>query len=82
VFVCFSEDYIKEHYHSGIIQYRHAAEKREYIEDRSPAVFLKDHQDFMSKCVEQNINYFSIHSNYVVEMNQVYDYICNKLESK
>ncbi len=81
MFICFSEEYIRKNYLSGIIEHRHVAEKREYEEDRSPEVFLDDHNTFKSKCREHGINCFEIESDYVTEMNKVYDYILRNLTS-
>lgn len=79
VFICFSEEYIREHYLTGIIQHRQVVEKRDYEEDRSPEVFLNDHNTFKNKCKEYGVNCFEIQSDYVTEMNKVYEFIVSKL---
>lgn len=81
VFICFTEKYIRSHFLTGIIKYRHAAETRGYEEDRRLEEFICDHMNIMQKCETCKSKYFSINMNYEEEMEQVFKYISASLES-
>ena len=81
VYICFTENYIRANYNSGIIKYRHIAEKRGYEEDRPPEVFIQDHTKLMEKCKASKINYFEIQTHYEEEMAKVYRFISQSIDS-
>jgi len=81
VFICFTEKYIRSNYNAGIIEYRHVAEARGYEEDRPPEVFIQDHMTLMRKCEECEIRYFAIKLNYEEEMEKIYKFISESIES-
>lgn len=78
VFLGFSSNYITKNFKSGILRNRCIIEKRKYEEDRPVNQFLDEHDKFRSKCINGDVNYFEINSNYSEEIERVIDFIDSK----
>jgi len=79
VFLIFSNKYIKENFERKILKHRHAAETRNYPEERPITQFITEHETLRKKCEGNSIDYFEIHNNYEKEIMKVYDFIENEL---
>jgi len=75
VFLGFSTEYIRENIKSDIIKYRSTIETRNYPEKRPITQFIKEHNEFRKKCIENNVNYFEIDNDYEKDIIEVYDFI-------
>lgn len=81
-FICFSEDYVINHYHDGIIKYRQVAEKREYDEDRDVSVFIQDHMALYRHCEASGFTPYVISEDYEKEMAEIVSKIDNAIVRK
>lgn len=74
VFLGFSSKYIKENF-TKIIEHRNAIENRKYPEERTINDHIQAHDEFRTKCLEWDANYFEIDQNYEEEIQKAYRYI-------
>ncbi|MBS4538460.1 zeta toxin family protein [Clostridium sp. D2Q-11] len=75
VFLGFSSDYITKNFESGILKNRCIIEERNYEEDRPVSQFIDEHEKFRNKCINYDVNYFEINSNYSEGIERVIDFI-------
>jgi len=75
VFMGFSHKYIKNHFDSGIIQYRSAIEQKDVADDWTTEWFIDGNKKMKARCLESQIKYFEIDENYDNEIKKVYEWI-------
>jgi len=79
VFIGFSTNYIEENFVSNIIKYRSAIETRDFEEERPITQFITEHEELRNKCIENGVEHFEINSDYIREIERVYDFIENSI---
>jgi len=80
VFLGFSTDYINNNFETGIIKHRSAIELREYDEERPISQFIEEHNDFLKRCIVNDVRHFEIKSDYEAEIQGVYDFIDEEIK--
>lgn len=75
VFIGFSNNYINDNFVSSIIKNRNVIEKRIYEEERPILQFINEHNELRKKCIENDVEYFEIDSDYEKEIQRAYDFI-------
>lgn len=78
VYIVFSKDYIQNNF-DKIIGFRDIIEKHKYPEEKTQDEFVLDNDRLKEKCMEANLPYFEINSDYNNEIQLVYDFIEHKL---
>lgn len=81
LFIVFSSNYINNNYNSGIIKYRNEIENRMYEEDRQASFFIKEHNKLKSQCIDEDVDFIEIKSNYEEEIEKVYKFVEDKMKS-
>lgn len=82
LYIGFSKDYIEKHFISGIIEHRSEIELKDYDAYMNKENFIKLHTQQKELCRQNNAQFFEINDNYEEEMNSVYKWIDEQVESK
>jgi hypothetical protein len=75
VFMGFSQNYIKNKFHSNILKHRGVIEQRDEAEDRTVEWFIESHNKLKSQCLENSVKYFEIDNDYATEVSEIYKWI-------
>lgn len=77
IFITFSPQYIRNHFQTGILQYRNVIEKRQehVASDDEIEEMIQDHENYRRKCLDAGVSYFEIHEDYEREMKEIDQYI-------
>ena len=79
VFMGFSEDYIKNHFDSGIIKNSSIIESKDYSIDWTLEWFIEGNMKLKEQCLLNSAKYFEIESDYHQEISKIYKWIDSEI---
>lgn len=71
VFLALSERYIRAHYHTGILRYRNAIERRQGPEERTIAQVIDENRALKTRCDESGVACIEIDGDYERTLERV-----------
>lgn len=82
LYIGFSKDYLEKHFASGIIEHLSEIEQKDCDDYINPNNFINLHTQLKERCARNNATFFEINENYIGEMNVVYKWIDEQVNSK
>lgn len=82
LYIGFSEQYIKDHYISGILDHRSETEYKEYDPYMNQDYFIKAHKLQKIRCERDGKKFFEVNSDYEKDLSNAYEWIENQVQEK
>lgn len=82
LYIGFSEQYIKTKFQTGIIEHRSETEYKDIDDYMNQDDFIRLHAEQTNRCKENHTTYFEIHEDYEREMENVYKWIDEQVNTK